>query len=203
MGLTISSFLSLKFRKFVKLWSATDLGFEVIPTSRVSQYIFGYFQTYKFASDLQVKNKLKKLSVSSIAVEHYRVLAFSEKPLIIHVRLSDYLIESQFGVLSSDYYKNAISVMTEKFGFKNFWVYIEIRIDQASIRTSFPDIFISISIFQGDQFFDIKNQLFRAEWDNYGNIDEKHPPPVEGLGEIAAEHRCEDRPGHNSGAPDR
>ena len=123
VGLTISSFLSLKFRKFVKLWSATDLGFEVIPTSRVSQYIFGYFQTYKFASDLQVKNKLKKLSVSSIEVEHYRVLAIAEKPLMIHVRLSDYLIESQFGVLSSDYYKNAISVMTEKFGFKNFWVF--------------------------------------------------------------------------------
>jgi len=123
IGLAISSFLTLKFRRLVKLWSAKDLGFEEIPTSRVSQYIFGYFQTYRFASDLQVKNKLKELSVSSIAVENYRVLALSEKPLIIHVRLSDYLIESQFGVLSSEYYKNAISVMTEKFGFKNFWVF--------------------------------------------------------------------------------
>jgi len=123
ISLAISSFLSLKFRRLVKLWSAKDLGFEEIPTSRVSQYIFGYFQTYRFASDLQVKNKLKELSVSSIAVENYRVLALSEKPLIIHVRLTDYLIESQFGVLSSEYYKNAISVMTEKFGFKNFWVF--------------------------------------------------------------------------------
>lgn len=123
LGLVISLFLSFKFRKLVKLWSAKDLGFEEIPTSRVSQYIFGYFQTYKFASDLQVKNNLNKLSVSSSAVEHYRALALSEKPLIIHVRLSDYLIESRFGVLSSEYYKNAIAIMTEKFGFKNFWIF--------------------------------------------------------------------------------
>jgi len=123
IGLAISSFLSLKFRKLVSLWSATNLGFEEIPTSRVSQYIFGYFQTFKFASDNQVKTKLKELCVSSSAVEPYRVLALSENPLIIHVRLSDYLIESQFGVLSSKYYKNAISVMTEKFGFINLWVF--------------------------------------------------------------------------------
>lgn len=123
LGLVISFFLSLKFRRLVKLWSARDLGFEEIPTSRVSQYIFGYFQTYKFASDLKITNKLKKLSVSSIAVEKHRILASAEKPLIIHVRLSDYLIESQFGVLSSEYYKNAIFVMTEKFGFKKLWVF--------------------------------------------------------------------------------
>jgi len=61
--------------------------------------------------------------------------------------------------------------------FKDFWVYVEIRIDQASTSNSFPDISISISVFQGDQSDDIKNQLFRAEWDNYGNIDEKHPQP--------------------------
>jgi len=132
IGLAISLFLSLRFRKLVKLWSATDLGFEEIPTSRVSQYIFGYFQTFKFASDKQVRNKLKTFSVSSIAVEQYRVLALSEKPLIIHVRLSDYLIESQFGVLSSEYYKNAISVMTEKFGFKNLWVFSD-DIEQAKL----------------------------------------------------------------------
>lgn len=86
------------------------------------------------------------------------------------------IAKSNYSSKAINHYNGEVEVNVIKW-FKNFWVYIEIRIDQASIRTSFPDIFISISIFQGDQFDDIKNQLFRAEWDNYGNIDEKHPQP--------------------------
>jgi hypothetical protein len=37
--------------------------------------------------------------------------------------------------------------------------------------------FISLSVFQGDDQDEIKHQLFRAEWDDHNNSEEKHPQP--------------------------
>lgn len=59
--------------------------------------------------------------------------------------------------------------------FDKFWIYVDIRFEKSA--SDFPNTFISISIFQGDELDDIKNQLFRAEWDNYGNSTEIHPQP--------------------------
>lgn len=54
--------------------------------------------------------------------------------------------------------------------FKSFWIYLEIKfIDK--------DIFISLSIFQGENSDDKKHQLFRLEWDDRENHIEKHPQP--------------------------
>lgn len=65
--------------------------------------------------------------------------------------------------------KNSKEEITVIKWFQNFWVYVDIRFEN-------NNTFISISIFQGDDKND-KNQLFRAEWDDYNNHDEKHPQP--------------------------
>lgn len=54
--------------------------------------------------------------------------------------------------------------------FDVFWIYLEITFVESNT-------FISLSVFQGKQSDDTKNQLFRAEWDDYNNDDEKHPQP--------------------------
>lgn len=54
--------------------------------------------------------------------------------------------------------------------FDDYWVYLEIRFEN-------NNTFITISIFQGEASDNKKNQLFRAEWDDYNNPDEKHPQP--------------------------
>lgn len=54
--------------------------------------------------------------------------------------------------------------------FDNFWVYLEVKFEN-------ENTFISISIFQGEESDSEKNQLFRAEWDDYNNTEEKHPQP--------------------------
>lgn len=54
--------------------------------------------------------------------------------------------------------------------FDDFWVFLELRVPE-------PNAFISLSIFQGEQSDKEKHQLFRAEWDDYGNLGEKHAQP--------------------------
>lgn len=67
-------------------------------------------------------------------------------------------------------YKNYGSEVSVLKWFDEYWVYLEIRFED-------KNSFITISIFQGDASDNKKNQLFRAEWDDYNNPNEKHPQP--------------------------
>jgi hypothetical protein len=58
--------------------------------------------------------------------------------------------------------------------FADFWFYLDVRFERS--ETTMPNTFISLSVFQGDISDEAKNQLFRAEWDNFDN-DDKHPQP--------------------------
>jgi len=61
--------------------------------------------------------------------------------------------------------------------FNDFWLYIEIRYVPQKKKKDIPNIFFSLSIFQGSHDDEIKNQLFRAEWDNYEGESYNHPQP--------------------------
>lgn len=67
-------------------------------------------------------------------------------------------------------YKNYGEEVSVLKWFDDYWLYLEIRFED-------KNSFITISIFQGAPDDNKKNQLFRAEWDDYNNPDEKHPQP--------------------------
>ncbi len=66
-----------------------------------------------------------------------------------------------------------------------FWIYIEInfilseskRRIKSKNKIQFPNIFFSLSIFQGSEEDKNKHQVFRAEWDNRDNEKDYHPQP--------------------------
>jgi hypothetical protein len=69
--------------------------------------------------------------------------------------------------------------------FDVFWIYLEIKFVDTfepisrinTKRINKTNTFISLSVFQGNQTDDEKNQLFRAEWDDFNNEEERHPQP--------------------------
>lgn len=67
-------------------------------------------------------------------------------------------------------YNNSREEVTVLKWFDNFWIYIELKFEN-------KNSFISLSIFQGHEIDERKSQLFRAEWDDYNNEEEKHPQP--------------------------
>jgi hypothetical protein len=73
----------------------------------------------------------------------------------------------------NNYNNNKEEVSVIKW-FDDFWLYIDIRFEKSD--TKIPNTFITFSVFQGENDDIIKNQLFRAEWDNFEN-NEKHPQP--------------------------
>jgi len=60
--------------------------------------------------------------------------------------------------------------------FDNYWLFFEIKFVKIGKKEK-PQINISLSVFQGNDFDNNKYQLFRAEWDDYNNHNEKHAQP--------------------------
>lgn len=117
--------LGIFFEEKVRIVFGRDNGFD----SRyfLDQYslFFGYFQSHRFSSvedngsipeTLMPKQKYK-------SVENLKVKAIVDKPLIVHVRLTDYRNEPNFGIPSMDYYKNAISNQLSFGIYNKIWLF--------------------------------------------------------------------------------
>lgn len=63
--------------------------------------------------------------------------------------------------------------------FDDFWLYIELKFvpNSTNSKKEIPNVFISLSVFQGEAASIDKVQLFRAEWDNYETPSNNHPQP--------------------------
>lgn len=67
--------------------------------------------------------------------------------------------------------------------FDEFWLYIEVRFAAEKSKDGNKKIVttihthISLSVYQGDDDDNRKIQLFRAEWDDLSNPNEKHSQP--------------------------
>lgn len=69
-----------------------------------------------------------------------------------------------------DYGNGGDSVKVVRW-FNDYWLFVEIKFHNPK------GILITLSIFQGDETDSSKNQLFRAEWDDYDDGNMNHPQP--------------------------
>jgi len=84
----------------------------------------GYFQTGKYIENIGLVNFPVNFNVSNILVNQILERAKVEKPIVAHVRLGDYLNNSEIGVLNQGYYKNAFSlVLNERIN--PIWVFTD------------------------------------------------------------------------------
>lgn len=137
-----SILLSLHFRRIVKVWSAKQIGYEPIKfCSHTNNYLIGYFQTYKYASEPRVNSILRALIDPHISIESYQDLCRLEKPLIVHIRLGDYINEPNFGIISKNYYFNSVSIMMQKYNFISIHVFSD---DIETAKSFIPENYLSI-----------------------------------------------------------
>jgi hypothetical protein len=132
--------LSRYIEKFVSVKSAQGNGFFEENIDKTPNIFFGYFQSYKWASESDVQEKLKKLNIRQVGPELIllREVAAIEKPLVIHIRLGDYHLEPDFGIIGSEYYAKAIKLIEAEYGFGSIWVFsdqIELVRDRYNINS--------------------------------------------------------------------
>jgi len=85
-----------------------------------------------------------------------------------------FIISGNYLSKAINYHKNDREEINVLKWFEDFWLYIEIEFKNS--ETEILNTFISLSVFQGDNNDNVKNQLFRAEWDHFDKND-NHPQP--------------------------
>jgi len=107
-----------------QLGKVSDLGFQE-ETDKQPSVLIGYFQSYLYVDKelLESKMDLKLSQMAKLKIEYYREQAVIQDPLMVHVRLGDYLKESSFGVLGINYYLKAISEIERKQGVQPIWLF--------------------------------------------------------------------------------
>lgn len=108
---------------------------------------------------------------------------FSNSRVVLTKKLYKYIISGDNCSKALNQHDNDFHEINVINWFDDFWIYIEIALVPFDLPNKkvdsekFPNVFVSLSVFQGKPSDSRKNQLFRAEWDNHGNSQEPHPQP--------------------------
>ncbi len=117
--------LQIRVRRCLKVVSSQDLGFDSsIKIDKSGMYI-GYFQTFVYASTTNVSKVLQSLTPKTLSAEFSSLQReiCEAKPILLHVRLTDYLKEGKFGIPSISYYQKSFDRLAQVNQFTKVWVF--------------------------------------------------------------------------------
>jgi hypothetical protein len=132
-----SLYFSFYYKCFLIISLSKGVGFHNLPKYKSNQMIIGYFQSYRY---LEVQDRLSFLSMLTLKTTgpdwvYWSKRAIQEKPIVVHIRLGDYLLESGFGIVSTTYISNALSRLKSEGDKPPIWVFT----DQENVATKiFP-----------------------------------------------------------------
>ena len=102
------------FLKVRGIYVAPELGDVPILEKSNAKLIVGYFQTFRTSENTEVYKVLQRaLDEIELDNDKERVSENSNGNLVIHIRLGDYLAEKNFGVLGTNYYLNALRMISK------------------------------------------------------------------------------------------
>jgi glycosyltransferase involved in cell wall biosynthesis len=112
-----------RFRVYRKLHISNDIGYSDFDMQKRS-HLIGYFQSYVWTQRKEVFEFLKNLSIGDFP-EYRKFIELSniEKPLVVHIRLTDYLEEGLIGIPSVKYYENAIGNQLKSGRYNKIWAF--------------------------------------------------------------------------------
>lgn len=116
---------SLHFKRLEIVHISRDNGY-VEPELLIGNSFFvGYFQSYRYLQSL--KSDISELTIKSEErsdeIDGFLMSAGNDLALAVHIRLTDYRNEPNFGVLSEKYYSKAIAHHFEKYKYTRIWLF--------------------------------------------------------------------------------
>lgn len=117
--------LFFRYGHFVKVVQATDNGFFEMNGHSRSEYLVGYFQSYRWAELPSVDWKLKSLELlkPSAQLNSFIQDNSNRDTLLVHVRLGDYKKHDNFGIPVMEYYKQAITEIAKHQQFERILLF--------------------------------------------------------------------------------
>jgi hypothetical protein len=125
LKISASIIFSLWYRKSLTVIQAKDNGYFDMRETRSNDLLVGYFQSYVWASDANVKNQLLslKLKTTSERLKEFVDEYVDKSILAIHIRLGDYRDQYEFGLIDESYYTNAIGLVESEMEIDFIWLF--------------------------------------------------------------------------------
>jgi hypothetical protein len=104
--------------------------------------IIGYFQSYRYLEENDKVSFFSTLPLKENGTDWYywSERAIQENPFIVHIRLGDYLLENNFGIVTASYILESLSLLETLIGDRPIWVFS----DQENLAVSiFPQEFLA------------------------------------------------------------
>ncbi len=116
--------LSVALKARIRVFQCENIGYCEIPRDEKNWLIIGYLQSYQWLSPT-VQSEMKKMNLceTSEALEHLIAISEVEKPIVVHIRLGDYLDEPHFGIPGKKYYETALDLLTSQFPKSKIWLF--------------------------------------------------------------------------------
>lgn len=113
------------FNRITILAESAGLGVTSVRQSSTHNFQIGYFQSHLTTSKPEVFEEMKMISIPHLSQAVTEILdqAQHKRVLVIHIRLTDYLSETNFGIPSSSYYSEALSLALGLRSFSDIWVF--------------------------------------------------------------------------------
>lgn len=105
--------------------TSDNVGYSRVKAGRKT-LLLGYFQSYLWSETAESLKFMKQISIPSETFRtfhDYQILAKESDPLVVHIRLGDYLLEKNFGVPSRTYYNEAITKFMEINRNRAIWLF--------------------------------------------------------------------------------
>jgi hypothetical protein len=120
-----SAINTIFFKEWRQTVAAVALGDSPIHVPRGKIYLVGLFQSQRWPASKDVYSVMTNFKVLNPSEElaSLEEAASTEEPLVVHVRLGDYLAEDSFGIPSKTYYENAVKLALEKQCYKSVWLF--------------------------------------------------------------------------------
>ena len=116
--------MSFYFKNRVRIHASTDIGFSKDPVDKnKSIFAIGYYQSYKYVEKSEIKELVTNNFKGFISYDQFDLIANQVQPLVVHVRLGDYKKEGSFGILSDNYYSEAIEIAFQKYQYGEIWLF--------------------------------------------------------------------------------
>ena len=123
-----SIYFSVLKNRLIAVQANSGVGYSKINSNlRMSIYLFGYFQSYKWVEQEQVREIMNSLTVQKPS-DDYQVMMKDIRdvqPIVMHIRRGDYAFEPNFGVLSQAYYDNSLEHIRNLGIGQEVWVFTD------------------------------------------------------------------------------
>jgi hypothetical protein len=109
----------------MKIVASKDLGYDVSMEFSQEAIYIGYFQTFVYASNSNVMKVLNSITPKVLSSTYFSVRdeIVKTKPLLLHLRLTDYLQEDKFGIPSVEYYRESLNLLRRTKISPKVWVF--------------------------------------------------------------------------------